>query len=131
MNKLCTDLYMVISNFLNVEDTLQMEVALGKEFHYVIPRCLLQERYHRESKRREVFIRRRSRIVRYILESYYKNNILYTRVKSWYGTHRIVSVITHKQIRSTVEANLWTYHAFTDPTKRLMKRGMLLQLHLN
>ena len=131
MNNLCTDLYIVISNFLNVVDTLHMELALGTEFRCLIPRDMLQKRYHREAKRREVLIRKRARVVKYVLESYYKDNILYTRVKSWYGKHSIVSVITHKQFSLTIEANLWTLRAFTDKSYRRWKHPLLLKLHLN
>lgn len=131
MNNFCTEIYIIISNFLNVKDALGMEAALGEEFRHTIPRDWLEERYHRETKRREVFIRKRDRVVRYVFESYYKDSILYTRVKSWYGSHRIISVITHKQFRSTVEANLWTLQAFMDKSKRRWKHPLLLKLHLN
>lgn len=131
MNNLCVDLLRKISTFLVVRDVLLFELALGRKYLYVMDRALLLNRYHREPKEREVYLRKKNRIVRYVLESYYCNDILYTKVKSWYRTHPIVSVVTHTNCLSTVEANKWTLHAFTDPSKARWKHPLLLKLHVN
>lgn len=82
-----------------------------------------------EPKTVEVNLRKKGRIVKYILSSYYANNILYTKVKSWYGTHKIISVVTHKFIQSTRLANEWTLKCFTDPSRTRYNYPLLLKLH--
>ena len=131
MNNLCVDLLRKVSTFLMVKDVLLFELSLGKKYHYVMDRETLMYLYHREPKEREVYLRKKDRIVRYVLNSYYSNNILYTKVKSWYRTHPIVSVVTHTNCVSTVEANKWTFHAFADPSKARWKHPLLLKLHVN
>ena len=77
----------------------------------------------------------KDRPVKYILDSYYEGDHLYTKVMSFYGHHKIISVISHEICKSTVEANRWTLRAFTLKTasfKDLARRQripMLLQLH--
>ena len=62
-------------------------------------------------------------------------DLLYTKVTSFYGHHKIISIISHEICKGTVEANRWTLRAFTLKTasfQQLARRQripMLLQLH--
>lgn len=124
-----------ISSYLWVNEVLKFEQGIGR--HRVNKKKDLVDRYNREPKYKELTLQKKDREVKYLLYSYYYEDKLYTKVTSWYGTHKIISVVSHKLCNSTVEANLWTVNAFTlhktsyFQLKKLRNRiPILLQLHL-
>ena len=126
MNNFCNDILSHVGLFLCVKDCLLFEVAVGRR---IFSREELFRLYHMEPKIVEVNLRKKGRIVKYVLSSYYANDILYTKVKSWYGSHKIISVVTHKFIQSTRLANEWTLKCFTDPSRTRYNYPLLLKLH--
>ena len=122
-----------ISSYLWVKEVLNFEVGSRRPF--VNRREDLLLLYHREPKRKEVKIYKKGRNVKYILDSYYEEDRLYTKVTSWYGKHKIISVVAHKKCTSTVEANIWTMNAFTLHKTSVteldqLRHRILLKLHL-
>jgi hypothetical protein len=128
MDNICTDILVSIGNFLLVQEVLNMEVACGERF---MCRKHLREKYRREPKSKEVYLHKKNRIVRYCLHSYFLNDILYTKVKSWYGTHKIITVVTHTKCVSTIGANRWAFRAFTDRSNTRWSQRLFLKLHAN
>lgn len=126
MINFCNDILSHVGLFLCVKDCLRFEVGVGRR---IFSREELYKLYHMEPKTSEVTLRKKNRIVRYVLSSYYVDNILYTKVKSWYGTHKIISVVTHTSICSTRLANKWTLRCFTDPIRSRFQHPLLLKLH--
>ena len=135
MNKLCDVLIQHISNYLSVKNIVTFESTVRRTG--ATPMKMLLERYHREPKHKEVTVYKKGRNVKYILDSYFIKDRLYTKVTSWYGRHKIISVVSHNLCRSTVEANMWTFNAFTqhktsiEKLKKLRSNiPLLLQLHV-
>jgi len=122
-----------ISGYLWVKEVLNLEVGIQRP--YVNRKETLINKYNREPKHKEVTIFKKRRNVKYILDSYYEEDLLYTKVTSFYGHHKIISIISHEICKGTVEANRWTLRAFTLKTasfQQLARRQripMLLQLH--
>jgi len=133
MKVLSEDLIRYICTYLFVKEALNTEV--GWHCTGVNDKEMLRIRWCREPKHKEITIFKKMRNVKYILDSYYEEDHLYTKVTSFYGHHKIMSVISHEICKSTVEANRWTLRAFTLKTasfKDLARRQripMLLQLH--
>ena len=123
-----------ISTYLSVMETLNFEVGFNR--FNVNKREDLLLLYHREPKTKSITVQKKDREITYKLHSYFDDNRLYTKVISWYGSHKIISVVTHKMCQSTVEANLWTMNVFTlkspsfyDLRKMRNRIPLLLQLH--
>jgi len=122
-----------IGKYLRVKEVLNLEVGICRP--YVNRREDLVKLYHREPKHKEVKIHKKGRNVKYVLDSYYEEDRLYTKVTSWYGKHKIISVVAHKKCTSTVEANIWTMNAFTLHKTSVteldqLRHRILLKLHL-
>tara|TARA_A100001015_G_scaffold143940_1_gene159734 strand:- start:5322 stop:5759 length:438 start_codon:yes stop_codon:yes gene_type:complete len=133
MNILPDALIRYISDYVNVLDVLRLELALNRRG--ANKWLNLVKRYHREPRHKEVTIYKKGRNVKYVLDSYYEEDRLYTKVTSWYGKHKIISVVAHKKCTSTVEANLWTKRAFTLQKTSVeeinqLRRRIFLQLHV-
>ena len=135
MNKFCDVLIRHISKYLNVKDILNFELSTNRRGSTPIE--LLIQRYNKEPKHKEVTVYKKGRNVKYILDSYFTENRLYTKVTSWYGRHKIISIVSHNLCKSTVEANMWTLNAFTlhkTSIERLKKirstLPILLKLHI-
>lgn len=122
-----------ISGYLWVKEVLNLEVGIHRP--RVNRKYDLLKKYNREPKHKELTIFKKRRNVKYILDSYYEEDRLYTKVTSFYGHHKIISIISHEVCKGTVEANRWTLRAFTSKRtsfKHLARRQripMLLQLH--
>lgn len=133
MNNLPDALIRYISEYVNVLDVLRLEFVFDRRG---VNKCLyLVKRYHREPRHKEVTLYKKGRNVKYILDSYYEDDRLYTKVTSWYGKHKIFSVVVHKKCSSTVEANIWTTNAFTLHKTSVneinqLRHRTLLQLHI-
>ena len=130
MNNLPDEIIRLVCDFLKVKDVLNFEVGICRPS--VNNKQLLVKRYNREPKFKEVIVQKKNRKIKYILNSYYDNNNLFTKVTSWYGTHKIISIVSHEICRSTVEANAWTLSAFTlhkTYLKKIKKMQFQLQLH--
>ena len=115
--------------FLHVKDVLNFE--LGSCRPGVNKKALLVKRYLREPKYKELIVQKKNRKVKYNLQSYYYENNLYTKVISWYGSHKIISIVSHNFCKSTVEANMWTLNAFTLHKSFIKQKKMRLQLQLH
>tara|TARA_B100000902_G_scaffold174542_1_gene168361 strand:- start:548 stop:955 length:408 start_codon:yes stop_codon:yes gene_type:complete len=135
MNKLCDVLIRNISGYLDVKDILNFELSAKRRGATPVEELI--KRYHREPKHKEVIVYKKGRNVKYILDSYFTEDRLYTKVTSWYGRHKIISVVSHNLCTSTIEANMWTFNAFTQhktSIEQLRKlrssTRVLLKLHI-
>lgn len=125
-----------ICNYLTVKEVLACELAFRL---FVVPKRELLYRFGREPVTNVKYILKNGRSVKYVLQSYFKGNALHTKVESWYqNKFPITSIITHKICQTTMEANLWTTHVFTqkplNPNLRELQMKhrcipMLVQLH--
>ena len=135
MNKLCDVLIRNISGYLDVKDIINFELSAKRRGATPVEELI--KRYHREPKHKEVIVYKKGRNVKYILDSYFTEDRLYTKVTSFYGRHKIISVVSHNLCTSTVEANMWTFNAFTQhktSVEQLRKLRsnipVLLKLHI-